>query len=64
MASIFTLTGRRVVDLARRIDQEGSVLWDLRNEEGTRVAPGVYLVVFDLGGRIVREKLFVMTPKQ
>jgi subtilisin family serine protease len=64
MASIFTLTGRRVVDLAQRIDQEGSVLWDLRNEEGTRVAPGVYLVVFDMRGRIVREKLFVLTPRQ
>jgi subtilisin family serine protease len=63
-AGIYTLTGRRVLDLTRAIDQLGSVIWDLRNTEGTRVAPGVYLVIFDVGGRLIREKLFVMTPQQ
>lgn len=63
-AGVYTLTGRRVLDLTRRIDQEGSVVWDLRNDEGTRVAPGVYLVIFDVAGQTVREKLFVLTPRQ
>ena len=63
-AGIYTLTGRRVIDLTRRIDQEGSVIWDLRNAEGTQVANGVYFVIFDVAGKTVREKLFVLTPRQ
>jgi hypothetical protein len=63
-AGVYTLTGRRVIDLSQRIDQEGSVIWDLRNSEGTRVANGVYFVIFDLAGQTVREKLFVLTPRQ
>jgi subtilisin family serine protease len=63
-AAIYTLTGRRVLDLTRLIDQAGSVTWDLRNEEGTRVAPGIYLVIFDVRGRLIREKLFIMGARQ
>ncbi|MGH7466556.1 MAG: S8 family serine peptidase [Longimicrobiales bacterium] len=60
VAGIYTLNGRRVLDLTRRLDLLGSVTWDLRNDEGTRVAPGIYLVIFDVRGRLIREKLFVL----
>ncbi|HSL71399.1 MAG TPA: Ig-like domain-containing protein, partial [Longimicrobiales bacterium] len=62
-AVIYTLTGRRVRDLKPDISEAGRVIWELVNEEDTRVAPGVYLLVFDVSGRIVREKLFVLTPR-
>ena len=62
-ASIYTLTGRRVRDLKRGIDHAGRVIWNLENDDGNSVAPGVYLLVFDVGGAIVREKLFVLTPR-
>jgi hypothetical protein len=67
-AAVYSLTGRRVVDLCRRgLDCGGGtgatrVAWDLRNEEGTRVAPAVYLVIFEIGGQTFREKLMVLTP--
>jgi hypothetical protein len=63
VAGIYTLAGRRVRDLAATIDQAGQVIWNLENEDGTRVAPGIYLVVFNVGGQVTREKLFVLTPK-
>jgi len=62
VAAIYTLDGRRVADLLSRMDGDGRVEWDLRNDAGSRVAAGVYLVVFDVGGRLVREKLFVARP--
>ena len=58
-AAVYTLTGRRVADLVPRLDGDGRVEWDLTNEQGAPVAAGVYFVVFDVGGRVVREKLFV-----
>jgi len=61
-AAVYTLDGRRVADLLARMDGDGRVEWDLRNDAGRRVAAGVYLVVFDVGGRLVREKLFVARP--
>jgi hypothetical protein len=63
-AAIYTVTGRRVRDLKAMIDQDGAVEWNLTNEDGNRVAPGIYLVIFDIGGVVVREKLFVLTPSQ
>jgi hypothetical protein len=67
-ASVYTLTGRRVADLcARGLRCDGGaggthVRWDLQNDEGQRVAPAVYLVVFQMGDRMIREKLIIMTP--
>jgi hypothetical protein len=59
-AAIYTLSGRRVLDLMPRLNWDGSFIWNLHNTAGDRVASGVYLVLFDIGGRILREKLFVM----
>lgn len=58
-AAIYTLTGRRVADLRRRLDGGLRVEWDLTNDQGALVAPGVYLVIFDVAGQVVRQKLFV-----
>ena len=60
VAAIYTLNGRRVLDLLPLLNETGSVQWDLKNGAGDRVASGVYFVVFDVAGRIVREKIFVM----
>ena len=60
LAAVYTLNGRRVIDLVPSLDATGSVQWNLRNEAGERVASGVYFVVFDVAGRVVREKVFVM----
>lgn len=67
-AAVYTLTGRRVADLCDLgLNCDGAagktrVRWDLRNDEGHRIAPAVYLVVFQVGGRTIREKLVIMTP--
>jgi photosystem II stability/assembly factor-like uncharacterized protein len=61
-AAVYTVTGRRVVDLTRLISGGNRVEWDLRNEEGTRVAPGVYLVIFDIDGSLRRERLLIVRP--
>jgi subtilisin family serine protease len=57
-AAVYTVTGRRVIDL--RADGALRAEWDLRNEEGSRIAPGVYLVVFSVEGELFREKLMVL----
>ena len=64
VAAIYTLNGRRVIDLLPRLDTTGAVQWNLRNDAGDRVASGVYFVVFDVAGRVVREKIFVMGGAQ
>jgi hypothetical protein len=70
-ASVYTVQGRRVVDLCARMASGcaanggggGSRLeWDLTNDDGARVAPSVYLVIFSVSGQLFREKLIVMTP--
>jgi methionine-rich copper-binding protein CopC len=67
-AAVYTLTGRRVIDLCRvGLECSGGsgatrVAWDLVNTDGHRVAPGVYLVIFQVGDRTIREKLVIMTP--
>ncbi|MGQ0561994.1 MAG: S8 family serine peptidase [Gemmatimonadota bacterium] len=60
LAAIYTLTGRLVTDLKQRVGTSGSVVWDLTNDHGARVATGAYLVIFDFGSGTVREKLFVL----
>ncbi|HEX9108318.1 MAG TPA: S8 family serine peptidase, partial [Longimicrobiales bacterium] len=59
VAAIFTLTGRRVVDLMPRLDGDGRVDWKLTNEKNDPVAPGIYLAVFQIGGQTIRQKLFI-----
>jgi subtilisin family serine protease len=60
VAAIYTLGGRRVVDLTGRLDASGHRLeWDLTNDAGARVAPGVYLAVFQVGDTTIRERLIV-----
>jgi photosystem II stability/assembly factor-like uncharacterized protein len=59
-AAIYTVTGRLVLDLGAAITEDGRVEWNLRNSDGTPVAPGVYLVVFDIEGARFQEKLFVL----
>lgn len=64
-ASIHTLTGSQVRDLRPLLlcgVEGGSAEWDLTNGDGAAVAPGVYLVLFDVDGRIFREKLMVLRP--
>lgn len=62
VAAVYTLGGRRVVDLLTRMSSDTRVAWDLTNDEGSPIAPGVYLAVFDVAGTVLREKLFIVRP--
>jgi hypothetical protein len=44
-----------VIDLTNGIGSDGTLEWDLRNTQGTPVAPGVYLDIFDVAGMVLRE---------
>ncbi|MBW3535538.1 MAG: alpha-L-rhamnosidase N-terminal domain-containing protein [Gemmatimonadetes bacterium] len=59
VAAVFTLDGRRVVDLLRRMSEPTRAMWDLSNERGGRVAPGIYLVVARVGDELVRRRLII-----
>jgi subtilisin family serine protease len=59
VAAIYTPAGRRVADLAGAAVR---IEWDLRNDRGERVVPGVYLLVFRVRGELFRERLMVLTP--
>lgn len=61
VAAVYTITGRRVVDLIPRLENGSRVDWRLTNDDGAVVAPGIYLIVFDVGGKTVRQKLFIAT---
>jgi subtilisin family serine protease len=61
LAAIYTATGSRVANLLPRINGL-SHRWDLRNDSGERVVPGVYILVFRVEGRVVRQRLFVLSP--
>ncbi len=61
VAAVYSLTGRRVVDLLPRLENGGRIDWKLTNDQGAAVAPGIYLVVFNIGGQLVRQKLFIAT---
>jgi hypothetical protein len=61
LAAVYTVGGRRVADLAGRLTGGAEALeWDLTNDEGSRVAPGVYLLVIDVAGERYREKLMIL----
>lgn len=55
--AIYTFTGARV----RRFDSppSGSVAWDLTTDDGRPVVNGVYVVVVDFGGTVVRRRIYV-----
>ncbi len=61
-AAVYTVTGRLVIDLASRINDDGRYEWDLRNGDGELVAPGVYLVIFTVRNTVMRERLIVLRP--
>jgi subtilisin family serine protease len=61
LASVYTATGSRVVDLLPRFDGL-SLRWDLTNDAGTRVVPGVYFLVFRIDDQLVRQRLIVVSP--
>jgi hypothetical protein len=68
-AAVYTLAGRRVIDLCTRdgLTCDGGsanarVHWDLRNDEGTAIAPGIYLIVFRVAGQTFRERLMILRP--
>lgn len=60
VAAVYMLNGSRVVDLLPRMEVDGRVEWDLTNEKGADVAPGIYLVVFNVGGDLITEKLIIV----
>jgi subtilisin family serine protease len=62
VASVFTATGSRVADLLPRFDAL-SYRWDLTNDDGARIVPGVYLLVFQVADRLIRERLLVLSPR-
>ncbi|CAN5554720.1 hypothetical protein BH24GEM3_BH24GEM3_25380 [soil metagenome] len=63
VAAVYTLSGRRVIDLLPRLEQQGRRFeWDLTNEQGNPVAAGVYLIVFDVGDQLIRERLIIARP--
>jgi hypothetical protein len=59
-AAVYTVTGSRVADLLARFDGL-SYRWDLTNDAGETVVPGVYLLVFRVGDHLVRQRLFVLS---
>lgn len=59
VAAVFTLDGRRVVDLVPRLTRPDLVTWDLTNDRGSRVAAGIYLFVAKIGPEVVRRRLIV-----
>jgi hypothetical protein len=61
-AAIYTVTGRRVVDLVPMVMDRSRVEWDLTNEQGSPVAPGVYLAIFEIGSEVIRERLIIVRP--
>lgn len=60
-AAIYTATGSRVADLLPRFAGL-SYRWDLTNDRGDRIVPGVYLLVARVGERTVRERIMVLLP--
>jgi hypothetical protein len=59
VAGIYTLDGRRVVDLLGRLTDPRRAVWDVTNEQGSPVARGVYFLVVNVGTTTVRQKLIV-----
>jgi subtilisin family serine protease len=61
-AEIYTVSGRKVVDLITRLENNARITWDLTNDQGVPVAPGVYLAIFEVGQETVRERLIITRP--
>ncbi|MEJ2678576.1 MAG: S8 family serine peptidase, partial [Gemmatimonadota bacterium] len=59
LAAIYTLDGRRVVDLIPLIQGGTRAVWTLTNDDGNRVAPGIYILVIRFTDRMIRQKLFI-----
>jgi alpha-L-rhamnosidase len=59
LAGVYALDGRRVVDLLGRFTDPRRVVWDVTNESGTPVAPGIYFVVAKVGATTVRQRLII-----
>jgi subtilisin family serine protease len=55
--AIYTFTGARVRSFAS--PPPGSVVWDLTTDDGRPVVNGVYIVAADLGGSVVRRRIYV-----
>jgi hypothetical protein len=55
--AIYTFTGARVRSFAS--PPAGNVVWDLTGDDGRRVVNGVYIVAVDLGGSVVRRRIYV-----
>jgi len=57
----FDIAGRRVrrISTGLRAAGQGEIAWDLRDDAGARVAPGVYLVRATLGGHASVSRLAV-----
>jgi subtilisin family serine protease len=62
VAAVYTATGSRVVDLLPRIDGL-SHRWELTNDAGDRIVPGVYLLLLRVEGQLVRERIIVLSPR-
>jgi hypothetical protein len=54
---IYSFTGVRIREFTA--PQSGNVVWDLTGDDGRTVVNGVYVVVVDLGGSVIRHRLYV-----
>ncbi|HKJ93257.1 MAG TPA: T9SS type A sorting domain-containing protein, partial [Longimicrobiales bacterium] len=59
LAAIYTLDGRRVVDLMPLVEGGTRAVWTLTNDDGSPVAPGIYILVVRFADRMIRKKLFI-----
>ncbi|MEX2611666.1 MAG: S8 family serine peptidase [Gemmatimonadota bacterium] len=59
-AALYTVGGRLVRALEAAGEGAGSAVWDLRDGSGRPVATGVYLLILDLPGERVLQKIFVV----
>jgi hypothetical protein len=63
VAAVYTLSGRRVIDFLPLLQPgDRRLVWDLTNDQGNAIAPGVYVLVFDVGSTIERRRLIVHRP--
>ncbi|MBL8023010.1 MAG: FG-GAP repeat protein [Elusimicrobia bacterium] len=60
-ASVYSREGRLLCVIIDEAKPQGvyAFEWDGTNSEGQRVAPGIYTIVFDVGGRIDRARVLV-----
>jgi subtilisin family serine protease len=62
MAAVYTVSGRQVIDLLPLLQDNVRITWNLTNTQGAAVAPGVYLLVVQVGGETIRERLIIARP--